>query len=400
MPLSLSSLTPQFAPCQVPAATVEGLYVHVPFCFHKCHYCDFYSITRQSPERMEQFVARMLKEADQWTDAPCSIRPQTIFFGGGTPSLLPIDLMHQLIQGLCNRLDCSAVNEWTVEVNPATANQDYFHMLKQAGVNRISLGAQSFEQTELATLERHHDPADVPRSLEMARAAGIDNLNIDLIYAIPGQDLASWKKSLEHTIALDTPHLSAYGLTYETNTPIAVKKRLGRLIAAEESLELEMMHYARQRLSAADLQPYEISNFAQPGQECHHNLMYWKGGNYIGLGPSAASHVSGHRWRNRPHLGEWEEHIDRRQLPAVDIEILSPLQRCGELAMLMLRLDDGLNFNDFTARTGEDARSLYVDQISRLTKLGLIEIDQSRIRLSHKGLNVADGVAAEFVSTT
>src|SRR4051812_35920168 len=215
--LSLGLPRAELHPRDLPRAVVPGLYVHVPFCFHKCHYCDFYSITRQTPERMTRFVDLMLREADMWEGA---VRPQTVFFGGGTPSLLPIDQMRRLILGLHERFDFSDLNEWTVEVNPATASLEYCAMLHESGVDRLSFGAQSFDRDELKTLERHHDPDDVPRSIELARAAGFQRLNVDLIYAIPGQSIESWSRSLDAAIALNIPHISAYNLTYEPNTPI------------------------------------------------------------------------------------------------------------------------------------------------------------------------------------
>ena len=213
------------------------------------------------------------------------VLPRTIFFGGGTPSLLPVEQMRRLILGLRDRFDLSRVDEWTVEANPATVSAEYCAMLRAAGVNRISFGAQSFDRIELKQLERHHDPEDVPRSLELARAAGFERLNLDLIYAIPGQTLSSWEKSLDAALALGTSHLSCYGLTYEPNTAITVRKRLGQFSAAEESVELSMLRYARMRLAAAKMQAYEISNYARDGEECRHNLVYWLGENYVGLGP-------------------------------------------------------------------------------------------------------------------
>lgn len=386
-------------PAALPAAGIEGLYVHVPFCFHKCHYCDFYSITRQTPERMEQFVGLVLREAHQWTLArPAqSLRPRTIFFGGGTPSLLPPDAMRRLLTGLSHRFDLSDVDEWTIEVNPATATEEYCRMLLECGVNRLSFGAQSFRREELAVLERHHDPDDVSRSLDMARRAGFRRLNVDLIYAIPGQDLASWSASLEEAIALNTSHLSCYGLTYEPNTPMAVKKRLGVIRGVDEAVELEMMHYARRRLGDAGLRPYEISNFAARGEECRHNLVYWTGGSYLGLGPSAASHLEGLRWRNLPHLGEWEQATAQGRIPAIDIEQLSPARRAGELAMLMLRLEAGLDLRFFAARTGHDARQLFADAIDPLARAGLLQISDDAIRLTAAGRNVADAISAEFL---
>ncbi len=378
-----------------------GLYVHIPFCFHKCHYCDFYSITRQSPGRKEQFVDRILREADFWaSSADVLPHPKTVFFGGGTPSLLPAEQMARLIRGLQQRFDFTAVDEFTVEVNPATADVDYCRMLHESGVDRISFGAQSFHRAELALLERHHDPDDVPRSLEFARSAGFARLNLDLIFALPGQNLPSWSASLESAIALGTGHLSCYALTYEPNTPMAVRLRLGEFKPAAEETELQMLHHTRDRLAAVGLPPYEISNFAAVGEPCRHNINYWTGGDYLGLGPSAASHRHGCRWRNRPHLGEWERAVDAGELPLADVESLTLPQRAGELAMLMLRLDTGLNFADFSARLEIDAQTHFAATIDRLIHQQLIEPTSTGVRLSRRGVNVADAIAAEFVSPT
>jgi oxygen-independent coproporphyrinogen-3 oxidase len=377
---------------------VPGLYVHVPFCFHKCHYCDFYSITRQGPQRMSRFVDLVLAEARLWADSPARLTPRTVFFGGGTPTLLPLEEMRRLLAGLRNLIDLSQVNEWTVEVNPATASLEYCRMLRESGVDRLSFGAQSFDPNELKMLERHHDPRDVHDSIDLARRAGFSRLNVDLIYAIPGQDLASWSKSLEAAISLWTPHLSCYGLTYEPNTPMAVRKRLGQFRATDESSELAMLRHTRRRLTATTYRSYEISNYAQPGEECRHNLLYWDGGNYIGLGPSAASHVQGWRWKNRPHLGEWEQAVGAGSLPAAELERLSADQRRGEWVMLRLRLSDGVNFAEYASRFGRDAREDYADALGRLTALHLIEVDDRGFRLTETGIPVADAVAAEFLA--
>jgi oxygen-independent coproporphyrinogen III oxidase len=398
MQLALHS-APAIEPALLPRVQVESLYVHIPFCFHKCHYCDFYSITRQTPARMQRFVDLTLREAQMWSDGATTLRPRTVFFGGGTPTLLPIEQMRRLIEGLRARVDLSDVDEWTVEANPATVTAEYVVMLRELGVNRMSFGAQSFNRDELKQLERHHDPDDVPRSLELAREAGFERRNVDLIFAIAGQSMESWKCSLESAIALRTTHLSCYGLTYEPNTPIAVKRRLGVLKAAEESLELEMLSYTRQRLSEVGMPAYEISNFAAPGEECRHNLVYWTGGSYIALGPSGSSHVEGWRWKNRPHLGEWEQSIEASVLPAMDVEQLSPRRRAGELAMLLLRLTRGLNFSDFAAQTNFDARQLWSDEIERFTRVGLLEADEAGFRLTERGLPVADALASEFLTS-
>jgi oxygen-independent coproporphyrinogen-3 oxidase len=342
----------------------------------------------------------MLTEAELWIQTPTgkTFRPRTMFFGGGTPTLLPGDLMRKLLAGLRERFDLSRVEEWTVEANPTTVRREYCEMLRDGGVDRLSFGAQSFNPAELATLERHHAPPEVEASVTTARSAGFRRLNVDLIYAIPGQTPESWAQSLARAVALETPHISAYNLTYEPNTPMAVRRRLGHFEPVEEDVELAMLHHARLTLASCGYRAYEISNYARQGEECLHNLVYWTGGNYIGLGPSAASHVEGWRWKNRPHLGEWERAVGGRSLPAADVEQLSPDQRAGELAMLMLRLDRGIEFDRFTSRTnGRDARTLFAGQLDRLARLGLITVDDQSARLTERGINVADAVAAEFL---
>jgi oxygen-independent coproporphyrinogen III oxidase len=385
----------------LPDVAVPGLYVHVPFCFHKCHYCDFYSITRQEPQRMERFVDLILREADGWAggDRGPTVVPKTIFIGGGTPSLLPQAAMERLLRGLRQRFDFSQLTEWTVECNPATVSIDYCAMLRACGVDRLSFGAQSFAAGELAVLERHHAVEDVFKTVQIARAARFRRLNVDLIYAIPGQSMESWRRSLAAAVALDTEHVSAYNLTYEPNTPIAVKKRLGTITPVDEDTELEMLHVARRTLAEAGFAAYEISNYARPGEECRHNLLYWNGGSYIGLGPSAASHVDGHRWKNRPHLGEWESAIEADTLPTTDVEHLTPRQRAGELVMLQLRLAKGVRFQDIQTATGLRAQDAYNAVLKMLITSGLIEMNQEGFALSERGINVADAVAAEFLET-
>jgi oxygen-independent coproporphyrinogen III oxidase len=393
----LEPITTRLDPAEFAAAQIPALYVHIPFCAHKCHYCDFYSITGQSDGRMDRFVTLLLSEADQWAASGPMIKPQTVFFGGGTPTALSPAQMRRLLLGLQDRFDCSSVNEWTTEANPNTVTLEYCTLLRETGVNRISFGAQSFDRAELAILERNHNPDDVPKCVRLARDAGFDRINVDLIYAIPGQSMESWSRSLEATLWLNLLHLSCYGLTYEPNTAMTIRKQLGHFSPAPEALELDMFHYTRDRLIAAGLLPYEISNFAAPGEECRHNLLYWHGGNYVGLGPSAASHIDGCRFRNRPHLGEWERAVEAAELPAIDVEHLTARQRASELVMLMLRLSEGVPFDELTTRFGAESRIWFADSLTRLHKIGLIEVDASHFALSPKGLDVADAIAAEFL---
>ena len=387
-------------PRSLPHAELPALYVHVPFCFHKCHYCDFYSITRQSPERMLRFVELVLRELELWRSANAqTLRPRTIFFGGGTPSLLPFDAMDALLGGLRERLDLSSLDEWTIEVNPATTSPRYLQLLRGHGVNRLSMGAQSFEPDELKMLERHHDPADVERSVAFAREAGFERLNVDLIYAIPGQTLESFGRSLRRALALNLEHYSAYNLTYEPNTPMAVKQRLGQIATIDEATELAMLADARQTMADAGRPAYEVSNYARPGAECRHNLAYWTGQSYLGLGPSAASHVAGVRFKDQPHIGAWEAAIERGELPAIDVERLSPAQRAGEYLMLGLRLAAGVSDVDFAARFDRSLQEAFGPTIDRYVRVGMLDRADGRLRLTPAGIPVADAIAAEFLTS-
>jgi len=236
----------------------------------------------------------------------------------------------------------------------------------------------------------------VKKSVQLAGEAGFERLNVDLIFAIPGQDLSSWAMSLEEAIALSTEHLSCYGLTYEHNTPMAVKKRLGAIRAVEDEVELEMLHHTRRRLNEAGYFPYEISNYARSGEECRHNLLYWNGGNYLGLGPAAASHVEGNRWKNRPHLGEWETAVEKDQIPAMDVEKLSASQRACELIMLQLRLRGGVDVAAVEKLSGLNPLQEHAQTLERLEKLKLIRIGDDFFHLTERGIDVADSISAEF----
>jgi len=336
----------------IPPARPQSVYVHIPFCFHKCHYCDFYSIV-DTPEKQEMFVNRLSNELlslQPFTASPA----RTIFVGGGTPTLLEPRLWRRVLPVIGSVSHIGPGTEFTVEANPETVTTELLDVLVAGGVNRLSIGAQSFNPTHLKTLERWHDPANVARAMHLAREAGLSNLSLDLIFAIPGQSLDDWLSDLDAAIALHPTHLSCYALTFEPNTPLTVRLNSGQVKRLDEDLEAEMFLATRQRLRAAGYAPYEISNFARPGFECRHNLAYWRNEDWLTAGPSASGHLAGLRWKNAPHLGRY---LDSTGLaPLAECERPAPATRLAERLMMGLRLAEGLDIASIMAQAGEIGR--------------------------------------------
>lgn len=377
---------------------VSGVYVHVPFCAHKCHYCDFYSFVDRE-ERQPEFVRRLIDEwaaaAQRWT-TPL----ETIFFGGGTPTLLAEPLWRDLLRARRELLPLVADGEFTVEANPETLAPELVETLVDGGVTRMSMGVQSFNARHLRTLERRHQPESVLRGMGILRRGGVREINVDLIFGIPGQSLGDWTKDLDQAIELEPDHLSAYGLTYEANTPLTHRLRLGEFEACPEDLEAAMLDAARDRLDAAGFAHYEISNWARRDslgeRRCRHNLLYWSNRDWWAFGPSASGHVQGVRWKNTPRLSEWL--ATGPWSPVVDVEQVDERTRSGERIMVGLRLLEGLLEQEFDAllRCGDDADERRA-RASALERRGLLERRGDRVRLSSQGLLLANVVIEELL---
>ena len=369
----------------------RGLYIHIPFCFHKCHYCDFYSLVDRK-DRQEAFAERLTDEVE----AAARILNgsiETIFIGGGTPTLLAAPLWERLLEAIHAHLPIDRVREWTVEANPETVTPELAAVLTEGGVNRVSIGAQSFHPVHLNTLERWHDPENVARAVSIMRGAGITNINLDLINSIPGQTLEEWEDDLNHALALEPDHLSCYTLTYEPNTPMAARLRAGEFERADEDLEAAMYEHTRTRLAQAGFEHYEISNWARPGKQCAHNLLYWRNANWWPLGPGAAGHANGLRWKNAPNLGRY---LDSHGLPpAVEVERLDEYAQRGETLMLGLRLIEGMELQELgDLLPFDDPRR---STIERFVQDGVMERTQSHIRLSDRGRLIADSVLSDLL---
>jgi oxygen-independent coproporphyrinogen-3 oxidase len=386
-------------PAPDPDATdIAAVYLHLPFCFHKCHYCDFFSVVDRAEDRQEAFTTALIAEIE----AACKthpLQPRTLFVGGGTPTYLRPPLWARLLQTLHGCGLMRQVEEFTVEANPETVTPTLMQQLADGGVNRVSIGAQSFQPKSLEVLERWHEPASVVRAVAACRAAGIGNLSLDLIFAIPGQSLAMLDADLDRLLELEPTHLSTYGLTFEPQTPLAARLRLGQVTEVDEATQRQMYGRVLDRLDDAGFEHYEVSNWARRSvagldeTRCRHNLAYWENHNWLGFGPAAASHVDGRRWRNAPNLTQYVERSPHP--PKIDHEELGPDQRIGERFMLGLRLGRGLPREWVTANVKPgDHRDQAIEE---LADLGMLEWASDRLRLTRRGRFVADSVVAKLL---
>ena len=379
------------------------LYVHIPFCRQKCRYCSFVSFPGQEAQA-EAYVRLLLKEAEN------RIREftgpvHTVFIGGGTPSLLPPDLLSLLASSLFSSLPSVAVQEFTVEANPGTVTRSWIEAARNAGVNRLSLGMQAFQPELLTLLGRIHSYSDVEETVRLAREYGFTNLNLDLMFGIPGQSLASWKETLEAALALDPVHISAYGLIPEENTPLYRDLESGRLSLPDPDLEREMYDLALSMLSARGLRQYEVSNFALPGYECRHNIGYWKQVPYVGLGISAASMqilqsgASGMVCRRRTNpsgFSAYENMVNGKGGPAEDVTV-SPAEARFETLMLGLRMNEGVRESDFERLHGVSLGQVYGEKLKSLEAGGLLVCEDHCWKLTRRGFDIQNAILVELM---
>jgi oxygen-independent coproporphyrinogen-3 oxidase len=374
----------------------RGLYVHVPFCFHKCHYCDFYSFVDREG-RSGDYLAQLERDVD-WTLARVEGEIDTVFVGGGTPTLLTADELRAFTAQV-RRFPLAAGIEWTVEANPETIDLEKARVLVAAGVNRVSIGAQSFDPRHLKTLERWHDPANVARAAGFLREAGIANFNIDLIFGIPGQTLAEWREDLARALAIGPEHLSCYGLTYEQNTAMTKRLERGEFEPCDDALEAEMYEATVDTLAAAGFARYEVSNYARAGRECRHNLVYWRNEPWWAIGPSASGFVAGHRYKVVPRLGDWLARAagDDAGQPVVDHEAPDEARHASEALMIGLRLAEGIGAE--LERRAVEIQPARAAVIAKAIADGLLERDAAagRLRFTRRGMLLANEVLTELV---
>ena len=382
------------------AQPVGSLYIHVPFCARKCDYCAFYS-EPASGQLINRYVAALIREMRWVAD---DLNPRTVFFGGGTPSLLSLRHWEQILHAM-DRLNLLGAVEWTVECNPATISPDKARLLRAGGVNRISMGVQSLNQELLDRLGRIHSREMVFKSFAVLRQAGFDNVNLDLMFAIPGQTLEIWRQTLTEALALGSEHLSCYEVIYEEDTPLYAQLQAGQF-AVDEDLACAMYEELLESAAKAGLHQYEIANFARhlsgtgvetPDRACQHNVNYWRGGSFYGLGPGATGYVRGAREKNWANTVLYCEQLEQGRRAIESREQLAPLARAGETAAFGLRMNAGWLFEEFQEATGYDLREEWPDEMNQLVSQGWGKIETERFRLTRQGLRFADAAAEPFL---
>lgn len=375
-----------------------GLYIHTPFCETKCGYCDFFSVAVKERDT-GPLVDRVMRELGQRT-AGQSQAIKTVFLGGGTPTVLPHDQLDRLLAAIGRTVTSTDILEFTVEANPATVDDAKAESLRRHGVTRVSMGAQSFLPDELATLERLHSPDDIAPSVAILRRHGIGQVNLDLIFGIPGQSMDSWSHSLRRAIDLEPDHIACYGLTYEPDTRLTAMRRHGRITPVDERLEAEMYLFAIDTLADARFHQYEISNFARSGCECRHNLIYWRNQPYIGVGPSAAGCVEGRRYKNVADVAAYVRMIDEQGHAEAESETLDTPTLMIELIMMQLRLVEGVSIESFKARTGADPVALFGETLDRFVSAGHVVVTDTHIALTRTGRLIADAVITDLATAS
>ena len=372
----------------------HSLYVHLPFCRSKCAYCDFNSYPGQE-HLIPAYVDALLREATSWAESRVAGHIETLYFGGGTPSLLPIAEAERLVDGLRQRFDIAGNAEVTIEANPESVDAADLVALSRLGVNRLSLGVQSLDDAELRFLGRIHDAERAEDAYRAARSAGFASVTIDLIFGLPGQTTAQWRRSLEKAVALGPDHLSLYALTLEEDTPLARRVVDGDCPEPDPDLQAEMYTWSSERLARASYEQYEISNWAKPGHRCRHNLTYWHSEPYLGLGAGAHSYLNGYRLANERAPERYIELVDaggdaRPWDPATASHVESVEQPDAEREMsdaviLGLRLTEGVSLSELGHRFRVDFGERYRREIDELETLGLLESVDGRIRLTKHG---------------
>ncbi|MCH4825696.1 MAG: radical SAM family heme chaperone HemW [Planococcus sp. (in: firmicutes)] len=376
---------------------VKGLYIHIPFCHQICFYCDFNKVYFKD-QPVDAYIDSLGKELALWKEQGALDKPlETIFLGGGTPtSLTPLQL-EKLLAYIHRYVPMAENLEWTSEANPDELTKDKMQVLFDGGVNRLSMGVQSFDEDLLKRLGRTHNNSDVKRAVDSARQVGFENLSFDLMYGLPGQTMQQWDDTLEQAFAFDMPHFSAYSLIIEPKTVFYNLMTKGKLNTVTEDLEADMYEKLMNEMDKRGLKQYEISNFARPGQESHHNLLYWDNVEYIGVGAGAHGYVDGVRYSNAGPLKKYMSPLDEGERPILSTHEVPPHEKMEEEMFLGLRKTAGVSLNHFQTKFQKPMQDVYGSILDKEIAQGNLEIVSGFIRLTRKGRFVGNEVFQQFL---
>ncbi|CAN5580300.1 radical SAM family heme chaperone HemW [soil metagenome] len=371
---------------------MSGIYIHIPFCRRKCTYCDFYLITNLN--LIDRFTESLLREIELYSSKNKAVTFDTIFFGGGTPSLIGAEKLGRIISMLRSSFNISDDSEICIEANPEDLLNADIKSFRDAGINRISFGVQSFNNNELQFLTRNHTAEEALLTISQAQKY-FDNISLDLIYSLPGQTIKDLTRSLEIAISTGVPHISAYTLIFEKFTRLYTLLQNGKVLRNNESTEADMYHLVSRMLNEAGYAHYEISNYSKQGYESRHNKKYWSYENYLGMGPSAHSMFNGKRLNNYRDIVKYNVMLSENRLPLEEVYELKPINIKKEFIMLALR-SDGIHFERYGSVVGEDFEKEFSKEISSLISAGLGEANSKRLKLNEEGYLLADEIMRKY----
>ena len=371
-----------------------GIYVHIPFCKRKCNYCDFYSI-KWSEEVENRYINALIKEIKSYNGKKNIV--DTIFFGGGTPTIIKPENMERIIEELKNTFTVDESSEISIEANPNTLTDENLSIYKKIGINRLSIGVQSLNDEILQKIGRLHNSNEALEAIDRAKAYGYENLNVDIMFNIPGQTILDIEDTINKIIEHNVKHISFYSLKLEKGTPMYLMEKNNKIIMPEEDVERNMYYAGRSIMEQNGIMQYEISNFAKDGYECKHNLKYWNQEEYLGFGPSAHSFLDNIRFSNPSDISLYCDNAEQNLFNRTTQEILDEDALIFEYIMLKLRLTDGLDTNKFKEKFNVDFYNKYEKQIRYLLSNNLIECFENNIKLTNRGMDISNYVFEEFM---
>lgn len=374
---------------------MAGLYIHIPFCESKCIYCDFYSMANNN-HLIDKYIDALLVEAVERKNELNSESLTTVYLGGGTPSLLSITQLSKLVNGLKKVFDFSAVEEFTIEVNPDDVMVEYIQQAKSLGINRVSMGAQSYSDEDLRFINRRHTAKQATDAIHIIKEAGIDNISIDLIYGIPGQNIEIWKNNVDTAISLSVQHISAYTLMYEEGTRLSVMRSLGKITEVDDDVVAAMYDYLVAQLKSNGYTHYEISNFALPGFHSRHNSSYWNLTPYLGLGVAAHSFDGTVRRFNPSNLKKYLDALGEGNL-CVEVEKITKAEKYDEYVMLRLRTADGIDADELMHRFDEEYYQFFIEKTKPLVSEGSLINENGRYYIPENHIMISDNITCDLL---